>query len=794
MSAYTSSDTDGSGMIPNVKFGDDHKPITPRVRTVALVRSIHEQLFQNDVARRLERSQVQAMNANRQPFNPTAMKAAGLGGCSNQDFRYGSQAIRREMAPYVSMWRSLPQFMRFRVKKGETSQRSNNERIIGEKHVKMMRSYRPLYYRFLILVQSMVSHGPAWGYFDNKYDWRWQAAQAGEFLVPEFTKSDTFDFDLASGIREFQSSWLYDQVRGATKEDFEAGLKDPDARYNGWHVPTTLQAISNAQEKLFYYADDFDLMQREWEANQVFWSRSAKIIRCITQLIQEGDGSVTQYTCLANNDPNAPTPDQNSNLNDIFLYKEVGKYEKMSQGLILFRDSIGTDGYLHTIHGRGAQMFPMVRKLTELKNRMNDAIDIEMSIKISGTPEAITSENAFVRSGPFWIMDPDIQMLERPNADYTKSAIPVLEMLERDLLNVQATPNREQNDQEMDALFAQFNGVDEMSFSLFMVSWDELLKESFRRGLKLSAGMPGWKEWSVFKQDCLDEGMPEEVFQSIDVEDCSAVAPIGFGSAISRYMAMQGMEKLVPYMDEKGKNNWARSTASSLPGMDNSHVNDFIPEQQGTRPGPEAKTAMLENNQLVEGKPVEVLSDEPHMVHLPIHLQPMQQIYEQVQSGQMPLTDGYRHLVQLYFHAESHLELVGDDPLQQPLLNQYRKALHNLGEILTNGERELRAQTEDAQQQGGQQGQDGSGNGVDPKNVALIAKAQVHLQEAQMNWGIKSAEHEEKLKSMQLQNQRDSEELNQFVLNSQQKRAHNDALTAAKVSTQLQKSNNSKGS
>lgn len=44
MSAYTSNDTDGSGMIPNVQFDSDHKPITPRVRTVALVRSIHNQI------------------------------------------------------------------------------------------------------------------------------------------------------------------------------------------------------------------------------------------------------------------------------------------------------------------------------------------------------------------------------------------------------------------------------------------------------------------------------------------------------------------------------------------------------------------------------------------------------------------------------------------------------------------------------------------------------------------------------------------------------------------------------
>lgn len=763
------------GMIPSTKFNPrTHEPITPRIKDPRQLRAIFDQCFDNDIDRRVERSQVQAMAANKQPFSPKKMRDAGLEGCSNIDFRLGSTAIRRELAPYANNVINTKTFMRIATRAGaDAEERKYNSDKLSEGHTRMLRAWPEFLFRYLYAAQYTMAHGKAFAYFDNASDWRWFVAQPGELLVPELTKSDAEDFGFAVSQREYQVHELYQQIQGFTKEDYDlCKVKDEHGewgRYKGWHLPSVISAMEHSGEKEFFTANDFDLAERLWEANEVYYSRSEKVVLCVVGWCTEGDGKISQYTASKN--PQGATEPQD----EIFLYKKLAKFPSMSNAVILFRDSIGYNGYIHSIHGRGSAMFPIVRRLTEMKNRFTDAIDVEISIPISGTEEAITSELAYTRAGVFLIIHQGIKLLERSNPNYSKNAIPALEMLERDLLGVLPRPKEEQSN-DIEQMFASFQSVDPLSAALWYHSFDRLLKESLRRCKNYESDMESgaefvweWKRWMI--KEGVDESKIDEIFRKIDIDDSYAVMPIGNGNPAATFACFDRMEKFVPFMDEKGKNNWARAGIAALPGMNWSHVDDFVPQVPGSRPGVETKVAMLENKDLLRGEEVEVLDDEPHLLHLSIHSKEMEDKMKQVEEGTLSRMEASTQLFQMYLHAEKHIEFAGDNPILKKEVNEYKRAIEVLGEIIVNGQRELqKKQKEQGQMQAqGQEPTEKLPNGLTPHQFEAVEKAKIRLQEAQQNWAIKAAEAK---MNLELKRQ-----------DAAQKRSHRDAEQAAKLAS-----------
>ena len=746
----TSPPSEGVGTIPNPRFGEDGKVITPRVKTPQKAREIHEQMFQADTARRLERSYIQAALANKQPFNPDLMKAAGLEGCSNIDMRYMSTAIRKELAPAASTFVNTKKFMSIKTKAGLPEQRSHWEEVMSMGHTRMLNSWAGFMYRYLYCWLYQLSHGKAFSYFPNAHTPFWEVASEGEILIPEFSKTDTTDFGTASCPREWQVSELYKEIKGFSKEDWEASKASTEERYNGWHLCSVLRAMGKATEKDFYQSNDFDLIQREWEANEIFFTCSEKVVKCIIQWSTEGDGKVTQYilTKIADHDDDG---------NEAFLYKEIGKYKSMASAIVMFTDNIGTNGYAHTVKGRGSAMFPSARKLNELMNRMYDAVDIELSVPITGTEEAINSELAYTRAGPFWIINPGIKMLERKNPDYSNSAIPAIQMLKSEFMNVLGDSAPKQKGDPMTDIMDQLDGVDDLGAMLWVHSWNRLLRESLRRAIAIkSSAEPGGHEVFEFRKYCMENGVPEDAIDKIDVEGSFAIMPIGNGSPKAMMLAMNQMDSLVPFMDEKGKNNYARAKAAALPGVTWQHVDEFLPEVPGLRPGLESAIAGLENNQLMQGMTVDVLPDEPPIVHLTVHLTPMQQILEAVEQGQMTRADASTKLFELYKHCELHLQMATDTKLVRNQLNEFRRAIEVMGEIIVNGQRELRAQQEKAQQEGAANGQggpsdasQGAGGMLDQKQLSEVVKGQLRIADAHRNWEMADEEHRIKMSELQ---------------------------------------------
>lgn len=769
--------------IPAPKFTAKNKPVTPKITDPQQVRGIHQADWDADIDNRLTRAYVQGMLEGKPPYNPQRMKDAGLAGCCNIDWRYGQKAIRDKMKPYVMMLQSLPTFLSIKTKFGTQAQRTSWGRRMSEHHTRILRSWEGMSFRHQYCALYTASHGVAFGYFDNDLDWRWNISTLGEMVVPRLSKADADEFSRMSMVREYEPSYLWNQIKEAVCNGWE--WSRPKTK-DGWHVPTVIMAIEGSETKEFFKSNDFERNEIMWKNKEVVYSQSSKVIKAVMMWTKEDDGFVSQH--IATHKFIQP---KDSKKKEEFMYKRPKHFQSMRQGVITFKRDIGTNGFFHSIRGTGSDIFPIVQELNKMECSMYDAIKMELKIPVEATDEVWNSDMAYVEAGPFMLIREGVKIADRASRDFSKSAFPGIQTLKQNLADQAGSskiPEQPGSKLDLQDLLNNISELDIMENVLFFMSWQRLLRESLRRMVNLKTQeQPGGSEALEFRRLCLEDGIPEEAINQIDIEACLVVRPIGNGSPQARMYTMDAMDKLVPFFDEEGRTNYVRDSVASLPGVDWSMVDRYAPQEADLRPTEQVRFALDENvnlklvgvigdERIMSVDDVPVLPNDDHITHLETQTPAMMKIVQLVEQGQMLMEEAVRPLFPLYIHCSRHVELAMDNPIMRNQISQFRMALHNVGEIITNGQRKLQAQEQKAQENAakgldpdgnplpGQGGEPSSGKErpiypdpmgtgalLTPSEFSMVARTQIHLQDAQRNAANAQALHDMKVQEIRQQ-------------------------------------------
>jgi hypothetical protein len=189
--------------------------------------------------------------------------------------------------------------------------------------------------------------------------------------------------------------------------------------------------------------------------------------------------------------------------------------------------------------------------------------------------------------------------------------------------------------------------------------------------------------------------VPEEALYAIDTKRAKVVRAIGNGSSAARSAIMQQVYNLSQNFDAQGRQMAIRDLTRTIGGVEAADRYAPAPEQQ--RPPMEAKTAMLENNQLKQGEAIEVLPTEMHAIHLPIHLQVEEELIQAIDEGQVTIEEVMPILTLLHQHSSAHAEMMTADP-NYP---QIKQRMQQIDEIIWNGTKRLEKLLREQQEQGG---------------------------------------------------------------------------------------------
>jgi hypothetical protein len=182
-----------------------------------------------------------------------------------------------------------------------------------------------------------------------------------------------------------------------------------------------------------------------------------------------------------------------------------------------------------------------------------------------------------------------------------------------------------------------------------------------------------------------------------------AYRAIGLGSLGVKYDITAQLYQISGAFDEHGKREALREVVAARVGY--RHVDRFVARLDRDQVSSnESSIAMLEFNDIEEGSPVQVGSDQLHKVHILVFAQRLLPILQNTQQGQTPDPVKDLRTVQLALqHIGEHVQHIAQDPRYKAFLEQLKPFFQQVQEALQilqqAAKRLLQAQQQQQQQQ-----------------------------------------------------------------------------------------------
>lgn len=669
-------------------------PVPSRLTDVAAAISIYETLLRADEKSNINRSRIQAMFDGEPPYPQAKLVASGQGARCNLNFGEAARLLDTAMAGYVDLISSVKNVASVVTTAGEEAERLRNDTVISEEASKTIRDWPEFHSSFLRLSNEFIAHGVGVTYFENEYDWRFRTCGLADFLLPRQTVASEHAIEVAVSRRDYQVHELY------------SFISDPErAESIGWNVEAVKQAImaANSSDNRTSFTD-WENTQRELKNNDIYTGIRSNTVAVLHFWVREFDGTVSHYMAAYDR---RSTSKLKTNKQD-FLYRQVSRYENPEQAFILFTYGVGTNGTYHSVRGLGHRIFNHIQTSNRLRCQMVDGAMLASSVMLQPTSQRALDELALQYYGPYAVLSPNVDIVEKAAPNLTNSVVPALSDMSNQLndsagfysTRSAATGSPYRSRLQVEAELEAATRLTSANLNLFYASFTRLVREMVRRITTGRKSDPAIRE---FFRRCAERGVDAAVIRSIDHSKTTANRAVGSGNAAARAAILNELNEVLPLLDEQGRRNLVYDRVASRVGYET--VDRYATQPEQPRPSVETKVAELENNTLMTGTQVNVYPNELHETHLQIHLPLIQQLLSGIETGEldpMAVLTGLRALLE---HVAGHSQFVSQDPTAAGIAAQTREVVNNAGNVVANFERRLAAQQRD-QQNAGQQAQD----------------------------------------------------------------------------------------
>lgn len=703
------------------------KPVKSRLKDVQSALSIFHTLLRADEKSALNRARIDAMFDGAAPYDAAKLAASNQGMKTNLNFGEAQRILDISLSAYVDLYSSLERLVEVKGTVGERSEITEQEEIVAEELTHLLRSWPEFHSSYLRLCTTFIKHGVGVAYFDSPEDWRFRVGGFTDILIPRQTPASENAIDVAIGRRDYLLHELF------------SFIKNPEAAAKvGWNVEevkrvimknvrTTGRGTSNNGTLV-----DYEALQAELKNNDLYTGIQNPTVAVLHYWIREMDGSVSHYISAES------TPKD-------FLYKKISRYPSPEQAYVMFTYGVGSNGTYHSVRGLGNRIFSHIQTSNRLRCQQIDGAMLSSAIMIQPENQRSLDELQFTFYGSYAVMSPNIRIIEKAIPNLGTAVQPALQDLTQQLqLNTdtvstygptQGSPYRNQMQISSDMDVAtRLSGA---SLNLFYSSWHRLLREIIRRVVQ---NKKSDKAVTEFFARCEARGVPKKFIQTLDVDRTRAVRSIGGGSMANRLMALRELQAISGQFDEVGRKNLTRDIVSTRVGHD--LADRYAPVAEEDRQTVDTKIAMLENNSLQTGTPVQVISSEMHGTHLQIHAPVLNQLIEQINTGAADPTQVMPILQAFYQHISEHTQFASGDPALAGVVGQVKQILQITEEALNNTQKRLEKMQRE-QQANPQEGGAPQPSPMELKLQEHQMKMQIAQQKAELDFQIKQKKFEQ---------------------------------------------------
>jgi hypothetical protein len=656
-------------------------PPVERLSGVTAALSIYQGLVKADESSSTNRSRTDALFDGAPPYDPAVLLATRQGSRTNLNFGEAQRYLDVAMSSYVDLYSSLERLVSVKLSsKSSPENRSEIEDVISEEITNTLRSLPEFHTNYLRLCAEFTKHGVSVAYFDTTTDWRFRVCGLNEFQIPRQSVASEEGVEVAVARRDYLLHELYGFIR-----DEEA------AEAIGWDCEETKRVLcKNATTSgTTTRTSNWEEVQREFKNNDLYTGHRNTCVSVIHMWVREFDGTVSFYM-FAENGPKT------------FLFKEVSRYEAPEQAFVMFSYGVGTNGTYHSVRGLGYRIFNHIQVSNRLRCQMVDAAILAGSVMLQPASERDLEKLSFTVYGPYSVLSSGLELVEKQPNNLSQTMTPALQEMSNQLsLNVDLmstygpnlnSPYRNELQTEHDISVA--SRLSGSTLNLFYNSWSRLLREITRRLCEGSSDV-----WTKrFRARCAERGVTTADIKNIDHTRTTAVRAIGAGSTTNRLLALREINQYAGSFDETGRKQLVRDIVASRVGHD--IADRYVPRMEGPRQTSQTKVAMLENVALAAGNAVEVMSSEPHIEHLSIHITPLQEHIAAIQTGEQDLGVLLPIASVLFEHVSAHMEFLAQDPTAQAEVAEMNKMMQIAHEVITNFGRRFQKEQREAAQGG----------------------------------------------------------------------------------------------
>ncbi len=686
------------------------KPPRYRIATAKAAHNIFTKLKDEDErgpAKR--RATLQGMIDGNAPYNQKELDEAGLGYQVNVNFLGMRSQLDSRAAMSHELLFEVPTLVEIHPRgvKADDPDVHHWCQIIAEEFSEMLLDWASFSTMTDLVVRECDAFGLGTCFFDNQWDWRPKPVRRSAILFDPKAPVDVDKHDILFIRDELSLCDIYQNIADAELVE-DDDTRDP----SGWNIKEC-RALLVRQFIGGEKADDatFGYQTSQWEAVQHmarnndagFDEKQFQKLKVVYVLVKEveGDQKVSQYIIAES----APV--------ESFLYEKHGKYDLMSHAVWWLPYNYG-NGFMRSVRGIAS----LLAQHDDLSNRflceIFNAGFLSSKLLLQPGAEADMSKLQFMMHGSLAIIPPGTTAVQATFQPQIGPLINLRDVSQKVMMNdlgiSRLHPEGLDREQQKTARQVMEEAATEARYERIVVvhrynRMDHLYREIFRRAtdkdyITGDGAYPGKDVVKEMLERCEERGVDKKFFfEGLRKMKLSATRALGLGSASVKMDLTNQLMGASEGFDEIGKRNVMRDWVAARTSYRN--VDRYVARVDRDQiPSNEMSIATLEWNDVSQGQPVQVGTDQMHKPHILVFMQKMAELMAAVEQGQVQ--DPQQALVALQGgsqHIQEHGQQIAQDPRHKQFIKQVEEFLKVVAQMMQQLQRAVEQMMREQQKQ-----------------------------------------------------------------------------------------------
>ncbi len=655
-------------MITRKEGGGIEAP-TNILKTVSSAYQQYVVVREGDIPRIATYAAIQGMLNGNPPFDQEELEANGLGGNANFNNFKATSLCDKSALGFWNLINSTEVFVKIKLALQNPDAKKYAD-LMARHFSDMCKEWEDFAPNFNLLGGQVTNFGFCPVIFPHEESPMWEVVEVSRFHIPSqsqvfMSKLSNVAVDTIYTVQELYM--IYENISGEDSPWNKKALESFLLLRANSILPHGVLPYANLMDAVRAYSDDDALANRYYNDT----------VRLVNMYQKEYDNKISHYifsTDIFQTSSLGVDPD----LHD-FLYFVDRQYKSIEDAVIVFTADPGQ----WTIHGNkgvGHKLFAPAQAINML-----DCSIVDMA-RMSSTPLIRSLATGGKGTDPIRFypgVATDIGAAEfvqnnlGANINQLVGASQYLSAgLQMNMVNAgddPAVPDAAQGSISA----GEARGRDFKEFSVlrnvvahFYNTFDKVVRLTFVRFLTVKEGQPGYELAKEWKLRCIEDGVPEELFDTAkkglhglprQFRSVKASRVAGDGSNYARIMGLEAMDRIVSTFNQRELNAWKRDWVEATAGVD--YVDTYVTTDSGDELSGGASVARTEDNLMKLGQEPLFSADNDQAAHADEHMGTLTGIVQAVSQQQMSPVDADKIMAIGIPHITEHIQFMSKAPL-----------------------------------------------------------------------------------------------------------------------------------